>query len=79
MKLTSAFPSFYNFVFRNNFLQKAANKAVGFHPEEHAVTRTNNPENLVPKKLQKNTPVGKGKKVYFFFAMSLLIVGCGDR
>jgi FAD/FMN-containing dehydrogenase/Fe-S oxidoreductase len=33
MKLASKFPSAYNFIFGNATLRKAANKAVGFHPD----------------------------------------------
>nr|MBA4140121.1 FAD-binding protein [Segetibacter sp.] len=65
MKLASRFPTLYNFVFKNAPLRKAANKAVGFHPERSMP--------FLPKTTLKNwytkrkgTNNGTGKKVNFF-------------
>lgn len=65
MKLASRFPSLYNYVFNNEVLRKAANKAVGFHPERSMPLLSKTTLKRWYDK-RKTPDTGKGKKVYFF-------------
>jgi Fe-S oxidoreductase len=65
MKLASKFPSAYNFIFGNTTLRKAANKAVGFHPDRSMplLAETTLKSWFDKRKAANNI---NGKKVNFF-------------